>query len=416
MRRFRFVHAGDLHLDSPLVGLSQRSRDVAERIDNASRRAFNNLISLATEEECSFVLIAGDVFDGNWRDYRTGLFFVDGMRRLKNANIPAFIVLGNHDAENRFASRLKFAENVHLFSHKKAEIQRIEQLAVAVHGRSFPQRDVLENLALTYPPPVEGFFNIGLLHTACTGRVGYDPYAPCTIEQLVNHGYDYWALGHIHDYEQLNENPHVVYSGNLQGRQLRESGAKGAVLVTVEEGVITDVKHRALDIIRWDIADVDVSGATDLHSIEDLTRARLRKCVDAAEGRAVAARVRLFGETNLYGELLKSRSAVAEEIQTVAADISPDLWIERLQLDTTRPACVPLVDPTVSGKMKEVMRDLSSGAPSAQRLEALLADVKSKMPAAARVDELINRLRTEVPRRALELAISVVDGPETSAK
>jgi hypothetical protein len=103
-------------------------------------------------------------------------------------------------------------------------------------------------------------------------------------------------------------------------------------------------------------------------------------------------------------------------MQTIAADISPDLWIERLQLDTTQAACAPVVDPTVSGKIKEVMRDLSIDAHSAQRLEALLTDVKSKMPAAARVDELINRLRKEVPRRALELAISVVDGPETSTR
>ena len=158
MSRFRFVHAGDLHLDSPLVGLSQKSRDVAERIDNASRRAFNNLISLATEEECAFVLIAGDVFDGNWRDYRTGLFFVDGMRRLKSANIPAFIVLGNHDAENRFASRLKFAENVHLFSQKKAETRRIDKIAVAVHGRSYPQRDVLEQFGLNVSAASRGLF------------------------------------------------------------------------------------------------------------------------------------------------------------------------------------------------------------------------------------------------------------------
>jgi DNA repair exonuclease SbcCD nuclease subunit len=356
------------------------------------------------------------VFDGNWRDYRTGLFFVDGMRRLKSANIPAFIVLGNHDAENRFASRLKFAENVHLFSQKKAETRHIDKIAVAVHGRSYPQRDVLDNLASTYPPPVEGFFNIGLLHTACSGRAGYEPYAPCTVEQLVNHGYDYWALGHIHDYDKLKENPHIVYSGNLQGRQLRESGAKGAVLVTVEEGIVTEAKHRALDIVRWDVADVDVSGASDLHSIEDLTRASLNKCIEVAEGRAIAARVRLFGETKLYGELLNGRAALVEELQTIAADISPDLWIERLQLDTTQPACAPFIDPTVSGKMKEAIRDLSADASSAQRLEAILTDVKSKMPAAARADELINRLRKEVPRRALELAISVVDGPETPTK
>ena len=416
MSCFRFVHAGDLHLDSPLIGLSQKSRDVAERIDNASRRAFNNLISLAIEEESAFLLIAGDLFDGNWRDYRTGLFFVDGMRRLKSANIPVFLVLGNHDAENRFVPRLELAENVLLFSHKKAETRRIDALDVAIHGRSFPQRDVLENLALTYPPPVEGFFNIGLLHTACTGRAGHAPYAPCTVEQLANRGYDYWALGHVHEHEIVQNNPYVVYSGNLQGRQLRESGVKGAVLVTVGEGAVVEVQQRALDTVRWVVADVDVSGVTEQRSIEDLTRATLGKCLDAAEGRAVVARVRLAGQTPLHSELLKRRSVIAEEMQTMAADISPDLWIERLQIDTTEICCAPAIDPTISGQMKAVMHKLAVDSSFDDKLDAILADVKGKMPASARVEELLDRVRQDIPRRALALAISVVDVPEMSAK
>ena len=221
MAQFRFLHAADLHIDSPLMGLSRKSEEFASHIDEASRRAVDNLVSAAIDEECSFVVISGDVFDGQWRDYRTGIFFADRMRRLGDAGIQVYITLGNHDAENRFAARLELAENVHLFPHRKAGTFRVEGLGVAVHGRSFSQRDVTENMAKDYPPPIPGMFNIGLLHTACTGRAWHDPYAPCTVEQLVHHGYDYWALGHAHTREVVNRDPYIVYPGNLQGRSPR---------------------------------------------------------------------------------------------------------------------------------------------------------------------------------------------------
>ena len=236
MARFRFIHAADLHIDSPLVGLTARSESFAKRVDNASREAFDNLVSLAREERCNFIVIAGDLFDGEWRDYRTGLFFVDRMRRLKDAGIQVFIVLGNHDAENRFARRLEFSDNVRVLSADKVETVLLEDIGVAVHGRSFPRRDVTENLAATYSPALAGLLNIGVLHTACNGRDGHELYAPCTVDELVNRGYDYWALGHVHKYEILNEDPPVVFAGNLQGRHVRESGPKGAVLVTVDDG------------------------------------------------------------------------------------------------------------------------------------------------------------------------------------
>src|SRR5208282_1416677 len=316
MSRFRFVHAADLHLDSPLLGLSQRSRQFAARIDDASRRAFDNLIDLTIDEECAFIVIAGDLFDGKWRDYRTGLFFADRMRRLKSANIRAFVILGNHDAENRFASRLELSENVHVFSSKKPETICIDELGVAIHGRSFPQRDVLDNLALAYPKGDDRYFDIGVLHTACDGRPGHASYAPCTMQQLANHGYDYWALGHVHRHEILNDSPYIVYPGNLQGRQVRESGPKGGVLVTVDEGKVTEIEHRALDVVRWLIADTNISEAVNLEAVQGLIRESLAICSDAAGGRSIAVRVRLIGETALHGNLLKKHSEMYEEVQT----------------------------------------------------------------------------------------------------
>ena len=252
MPSFKFIHSADLHLDSPLTGLAAKSESYARRIDDASRAAFSQLIQLAIDEQCAFVLIAGDLFDGQWRDYRTGLYFASQMSLLRDAGIPVYIILGNHDAENRFVSRLQLTDNVTLLSAKSPQTEKIESLNVAIHGQILPARDVTENLAARFPPPAAGYLNIGMLHTALDGREGHALYAPCTVDQLKNHGYDYWALGHVHEFgHQIGsvsaEKPFVVYSGVLQGRHIREVGPKGALLVSVEDDEIVSEKLRPLD-------------------------------------------------------------------------------------------------------------------------------------------------------------------------
>ena len=194
---FKFIHAADLHLDSPLTGLAVKSYEYARRVDEASRIAFTKLIDLAIDENCSFMVIAGDLFDGQWKDYRTGLFFANQMARLRDAGIPVFIVLGNHDAENRFVSRLKLTDNVSLFSSKSPHTYKLPALNVAIHGQSFPTRDVTTNLAAGYPQAVPGWFNIGVLHTNLGGISEHANYAPCSLQTLKNKGYQYLSLIHI---------------------------------------------------------------------------------------------------------------------------------------------------------------------------------------------------------------------------
>ena len=230
MARFRFIHAADLHLDSPLLGLASKSADYAARVEAASRVAFDNLIALAIDEQCRFLLLAGDIFYGDLRNFQTGLYFLDGMRRLNEAGIDVFMIMGNHDAANRFADKLVLSANVHVFSKTQAELKTLDDVGVVLHGRSFPRWDMDEDMARDYPTAVQGMFNIGLLHPACAGSEGsHARYAPCTLEQLANHGYEYWALGHVHSHAVLSESPFIVYPGNLQGRHAREDGPKGAV-------------------------------------------------------------------------------------------------------------------------------------------------------------------------------------------
>jgi DNA repair exonuclease SbcCD nuclease subunit len=407
--RFRFIHAADLHLDSPLLGLARKSSDYAARIDDASRRAFDNLISLAIDEDCRLMVIAGDVFDGQWRDYRTGQFFVDRMRRLREAGVRVVMIAGNHDAENRFAGRLELSDNVTLLSAKRPETIVLEDLGVAVHGRSFPRRDVTENLALDYPRPISGLFNIGLLHTACTGRDGHAAYAPCTVDQLANHGYEYWALGHIHAREVLSQAPFIVFPGNLQGRSVRETGAKGATLVTVEADAIAAVEHRPLDVVRWATETLDMSDADDREILLSSIRARVEDAYRAADGRALAIRVRLSGESVLHGDLVTDGGRLREDVETLIASVASDIWLEKLEILTAPPVRAAGIDLSVAGTMRDIIDELAADPWLERRLSARLAEIRTKLPAGARADQILARLEAEGAARARVLALALLE-------
>ena len=410
---FKFLHAADLHLDSPLLGLATKSADYAARIDRASRDAFENLIALAIDEGCSFIVLSGDIFDGDLRNFETGLFFIDGMRRLGEAGIQAFLILGNHDAENRFAAKLSMSANVHVFDSKQAQAIAIEALQVTVHGRSFPQRDVTENIARDYPAAVAGRFNIGVLHTACQGSESYHaPYAPCTVEQLVNHGYDYWALGHVHTRAVLNTDPHIVYPGNLQGRSPKETGPKGATIVTVTDCQVTQVEHRDLDVVRWATLAVDAAGTETRTALLDRIRAAIEHaCADAGD-RALAVRLRLVGETTQHHRLLIDPQSLRDDIAALLATLPSDIWLEKLVVATAAPAQPTSLDPTVSGRLAAEIGTLDTDETLNDLIEARLAEVRAKMPAGAHAEAFFEALRSEAPARARALALSLIDETE----
>lgn len=410
---FKFLHAADLHLDSPLLGLASKSSDYAARVERASRDAFENLINLAIAEECSFVVLAGDVFDGDLRNFETGLFFIEQMRKLDQASIRVFLILGNHDAENRFASKLTLSANVHLFHHQRAESVSIDELAVTLHGRSFPQRDVTENIARDYPAPVRGHFNIGVLHTACQGNEdGHALYAPCTVEQLINHGYDYWALGHVHGRVVLNEDPYIVYPGNLQGRNSRETGPKGATLIEVVDGRVSELVHHDLDVVRWVQIEVDTSEADSRTALLDEVRACLTQACNEAGDRGLAIRVRLTGVTSQHDRLLLDQPALKDDVVALAAAVAADVWLEKLQIATTAPKDVEADDPTVSGRLISEIEQAASSERIAELVEAKLAEVRGKMPAGAHSEALFEVLRAEAPLKAQSLALSLLKDSE----
>jgi DNA repair exonuclease SbcCD nuclease subunit len=333
---FTFLHAADIHLDSPLRGLEAYADAPVAQLRQATRRAFDNLIDLAIEERVAFVLLAGDLYDGEWKDYNTGLFFIDRISRLRKENIRVFLASGNHDAASQISKGLRLPDNVHLFSTKQPETVTIDALGVAVHGQGYHTRVLAENLARNFPQGLPHHLNIGLLHTSLTGREGHEPYAPCSLDDLLAKGYDYWALGHVHAREEVSQSPWVVFPGNIQGRHIHEAGSKGATLVRVDEGRISAVEHRDLDVLRWSLCRVDLTDCTTVDLALDTVRQAMEAQQARADGRPVALRLQLAGESPIHAELHRESAPLTEEFRALAAGLG-EMWLEKVVFATRRP-------------------------------------------------------------------------------
>jgi DNA repair exonuclease SbcCD nuclease subunit len=378
----KFVHAADIHLDSPLRGLARYEGAPVERVRGATRRALENLVELCLREGAAFLLLAGDLYDGSWKDYSTGLFFAAQMARLRAGGVRVFLVRGNHDAASKITLGLRWPENVRELSVRKPETVVLEDLGVAIHGQGFATKAVTDDLAAVYPSRVDGAFNVGLLHTSVTGREGHESYAPCKVETLVGKGYDYWALGHVHQREVLSELPWIVFPGNLQGRHARETGEKGASLVTLEGARILSVEHRALDVVRWRACTIDVTEAAEAADVVDLVREALERESLACDGRALAARVTLAGATRAHAALRADEERWANEIRMAANDVGEEVWVEKVLVGTRSTLDLDALakQDDVVGQVVRSLRALRDDRAALEELTSSLADLRAKLP------------------------------------
>jgi DNA repair protein SbcD/Mre11 len=377
---FTFIHAADLHLDSPLVGLADKSEALAAAFRRASRRAFDNLVEAALEERVGFVVIAGDLFDGDWRNYETGLVFARGMGRLHRAGIPVLKARGNHDAECVFTKKLELPPNVTVFGSRKAESVELEELGVVLHGRSFAARSCSDNLAAGYPPAHDGRVNIGVLHTSLGGYEGHEPYAPCSMNDLIGRGYQYWALGHVHAASRVASDPcWIVYPGCLQGRSVRECGPKGAVRVTVRGGGVAKVEDLVLDAARWATVTVGLDGAESMAEALARVREAVQPEADRAGGRPLAVRVHLAGVTPMHSRLALDREALTAEIRGAVLAIDADVMVEKVILGTKAPG-TPQAPAGLPDGFAAVLREACLDPALRTTLAGELRELQARLP------------------------------------
>jgi DNA repair exonuclease SbcCD nuclease subunit len=322
------VHAADLHIDSPLRGLSRYDGAPHEAVARATRSAFQNLIQLCLDRSAALLLLAGDLFDGVWRDFNTGLFFMAEIARLRAVGCNVVLLRGNHDADSVVEKSLTLPSHAFELNTAAPQTMHFENLGISVTGQGFAKRAITTDLGAAYPAPDPHVFSIAMLHTSLDGREGHDAYAPTKLSTLLDKGYGYWALGHVHTREDVHAQ--VVFPGNLQGRHARETGPKGVMLLDIDNGVLLSREFVALDVVRWEHLHVDVSAATTSADAIDLAAEALDAAADAAESRTLAARVTLEGRTSVA--LMREPEALLAELRARA--LGRPIYVEKLRIQT----------------------------------------------------------------------------------
>ncbi len=432
---FSFVHAADLHLDTPFKGIGTTAPHVAERLREASLIAFDTHVELCLDRGVAFLVIAGDIYDGPERGLRAQLRFRDGLARLSDAGIASFVVHGNHDPVEMGWSALgdTWPELVTVFAPGAVQAVPVEingTPLATVQGVSFAQRSERENLSLRFSHRAGPGIQVGVLHCNVGGAAsGYDDYSPCTLDDLRGIGLDYWALGHVHTRMTLagrrdSDEPWVVYPGNLQARSPKasERGPKGAVLVQVRGGRVAEVEPVSCDVVRFDQVEIDIGEIADLAELRVRLANASRDRLACADGRSLVVRGRLVGQGELHFDLRRPGSVddLANALREDFADDDPFCWWASIE-DRSRPAVdldsaragsdfaadlITLADElrksleTEMGAVGELAADLSDGLPSllrTQRALERLLDSPSLPPG-----ELVDR--------ALLLALGELEG------
>lgn len=403
---FRFVHTADLHLDSPLRSLALREAGLAELIGNASRTVLSRIVDLCLSEAVQALVIAGDLYDGAQTSMKTARFLAQEMERLAAAGIPVFVIRGNHDALSKITRELVLPETVKVFTGR-AEVVETEWNghAVAVHGISFSNPQAPDSLLDRFRPPVAGAFNIGLLHTSLGGAPGHDPYAPCTLADLQRTGFDYWALGHIHQRTAYPGSPTVVMPGNPQGRDIGEAGAKSVTLVTVDDAGTVALEARELAVARFERLPVPCGGLTDWSELVEALKQALKAAPRDFAAEHLIVRPMLEGASPLAWQARRDADLLLAEAQSLA-ERQGALWIDKLEVALDRGA-----EARPGGAVGELAGLIDDSAPAPDdpavqaELDLLLKHLPKELRSLAGDTEaaVAATLRDEMTRGALDL-------------
>jgi DNA repair protein SbcD/Mre11 len=369
---FRFLHAGDLHLDSPVEGLSAEAPpEVLSVLRNATTDAWRAIVRTALDERVDFVLVAGDVFEVSSPTLLGQTRFRDGLAELAAAGIGSFVVHGNHDPLDgrTWAPSLSFPDAAHRFGTASVEavpVLRDGREIARVHGRSYPRAAVTENYAAGFRAAPEAPFSIGLLHANVGDRPGHGNYAPCSVDDLRASGMDYWALGHIHQPGRVLADPPAYYCGIPQGRDPGELGARGCWLVDVDAAGRVAPRFSATDVVRWQPIVVSIDELSDDESLGRACREAIGASVDTADGRSLVVRMRLDGRGPMHATL--RRPGYLDDLRTLLNEETvsglPFAWVESIS-DATRAE----VDLDARRGAPDFLGDFLRTAASARRAE-----------------------------------------------
>ena len=396
----KILHTADVHLDSPLKSLALRDPDLRERVQTASRAAFVRIVDAAIAEEVAALLIAGDLFDGAERSARTAAFLVIQLERLRERGTRVFYIKGNHDAENPVTGELSLPDNVHVFDGRGGKVQVSPE--VWIHGVSFASRHAPDSLLPKFPGPVDGAVNIAMLHSSLAGVEGHDPYAPCSVSDLVSSGYDYWALGHVHRRQVHAQAPWVVMPGMPQGRDMGETGPKSATLLTITDEIT--IKQVPTSVVEFLEMSVDVNKLETDDALRDLLRRRLRDAADGLTSDSAVIRLKLTGRTPRRWQLLRDQDVWTDTVAQYARETGV-LWLDKIVFDLS---AVDGAANSATDELAEIMNAIRKDNGFAESHRAEFEDILKEIPPQRRAELLPDEEETN--RLILRLAESGSEG------
>ena len=376
----KLIHTADVHLDSPLQTLALRDPELREKVQGASRQAFTRIVEQALQQRVAAVLIAGDLFDGAARSAKTAAFLLFELNRLDQAGIRVFYIKGNHDAENPLTGETTLPGNVHVFDGDGDSVQ-LEDCDVWIHGVSFTGKTAEKSLVEKFSTPVADAINIGMLHTSLNGSASHDVYAPCSVQELINTGFDYWALGHIHKRQVHSQAPWIVMPGIPQGRDIGEPGPQSATLITIDEGIISTAEF-ATSSIEFTSLELNVSALQEPNALQALAQESLQELLNTLHSSDAIVRIRLFGQSTLRWQWMRDREQWIETFNLLCRGTGR-LWLEKLIFDIDdTPKSV--ADTTALGELSSLMSSIRAEEAFNEEAIALIDEVLATLPASER--------------------------------
>jgi DNA repair exonuclease SbcCD nuclease subunit len=383
MKAFSFIHTADLHLDSPFKGISEINEKISLELTEASFKTFNKIIDLCIEKEVDFLLIAGDIYDGVDKSLRAQLRFRDGLKRLSEAGIKAYIVHGNHDPLDGWSANLDWPKNVHIFNGKSVEKVSVEkdgEEIAQIYGISFHNREIKTNLSNKFPKisqSKKSLFTIGMLHCNVGTNTGHEPYAPCTLQDLITRNFNYWALGHVHKKAIINDgNPLAIYPGNPQGLHPKETGDRGCFFVNVDENGEPTAEFIDIASIRWFVQELSIDSLYTEQELITMIANCIEKIRKKAHRRSSICRIILTGRSALHSSI--ARKGVLDDI---LKDIREDeegekqfVWIESIEDNTN-----PEIDRKLMLERKDFIGDLVKVFEEFSHDKAKIAELKESL-------------------------------------
>ncbi|MFJ8263467.1 exonuclease SbcCD subunit D [Rummeliibacillus sp. NPDC094406] len=385
MSSIRFFHTADLHLDSPFKGMSELPENGFEKLRNSTFEAFSTFIQKAIEVKPDFVLIVGDIYDGEERSLRAQKNFQNGMEQLSAHQIPVVISYGNHDHLKGKWTRFSLPENVFVLPKETTKlVLNIRETEVNIYGFSYPERHVPQSMIDTYPIATEqNAVHIGMLHGSLQGNTSHDVYAPFTIEELLSKNYDYWALGHIHKRQVLHTDPPIIYPGNIQSRHRKELGLKGFYDVTMAN-FAADCTFVPTSAIVYEKVEVDCENLIHANEVLRACRESLGDFREHYGAGVVWLQLKNIDEKGM--SLFENSSALEwlEVIREQEEEITPFVWVQALEIDNNT---INMYEPTLATEsviqvlnewnqqqLKEVVKDLYQHPKGSRYLEELTSE------------------------------------------